>query len=188
MGIWLCGTAQTPQYSVAAHIEAGCDQFLKGALEHDAGESKRIAKDLTASKRVLSGGTARRRRHNETPARPGQKRDRRLKRGRGRSPDADSCQGAHLRSTWGAGGRRHSFRCSKNFTTGPDDTPSGTGALIAEARRFGARKEKPRGGLCLRLSPAKESAADRLASLLRRSRCFPLDKTIDMINMDMVGG
>jgi hypothetical protein len=69
---------------------------------------------------------------------------------------------------------------------GADDNASGTAALIETAQRLVASGVKPRRRIVFMAFTAEERGLIGSAYYCRNPR-FPLDKTIAMINMDMVG-
>ena len=93
--------------------------------------------------------------------------------------------GAHYDHV-GYGGQNSLAPGVKDVHTGADDNGSGTVSLIELARRFGARKEPLKRRLVFIAFTAEESGligSDRYC----KEPLYPLDKTIAMINMDMVG-
>ncbi len=93
--------------------------------------------------------------------------------------------GAHYDHV-GYGGQNSLAPGVKDVHNGADDNGSGTVSLIELARRFGARKEPLKRRLVFIAFTAEESGligSDRYC----KEPLFPLDKTIAMINMDMVG-
>ncbi len=93
--------------------------------------------------------------------------------------------GAHY-DHLGYGGENSLARGSKEIHNGADDNGSGTVALLELARRFGARKEKLPRRLVFIAFTAEESGLFGSAKYCK-DPLYPLDKTIAMINMDMVG-
>jgi Zn-dependent M28 family amino/carboxypeptidase len=69
---------------------------------------------------------------------------------------------------------------------GADDNASGTVSLLEVARRFAGRNEKPRRRLVFIAFTAEERGLLGSARYVREPR-FPLESTVAMVNMDMVG-
>ena len=93
--------------------------------------------------------------------------------------------GAHYDHV-GFGGQNSLAPGVKDVHNGADDNGSGTVSLIELARRFGARKEPLKRRVVFIAFTAEEMGligSDRYC----KEPMFPLDKTIAMINMDMVG-
>lgn len=86
----------------------------------------------------------------------------------------------------GFGGQNSLAPGVKDVHNGADDNGSGTVSLIELARRFGARKEPLKRRLVFIAFTAEESGLIGSARYCTEP-IFPLDKTIAMINMDMVG-
>lgn len=93
--------------------------------------------------------------------------------------------GAHYDHV-GFGGQSSLAPGVKDVHNGADDNGSGTVSLIELARRFGARKEPLKRRLVFIAFTAEESGLIGSARYCTEP-IFPLDKTIAMINMDMVG-
>jgi hypothetical protein len=105
--------------------------------------------------------------------------------GQGELAEETVVVGAHYDHV-GYGGQNSLSPGSKDVHNGADDNGSGTVSLIELARRFGARKEPLKRRLVFIAFTAEESGligSDRYC----KEPLFPLDKTIAMINMDMVG-
>jgi len=86
----------------------------------------------------------------------------------------------------GFGGQNSLAPGVKDVHNGADDNGSGTVSLIELARRFGARKEPLKRRLVFIAFTAEESGLIGSARYCTEP-IYPLDKTIAMINMDMVG-
>ncbi|MEX0716793.1 MAG: M20/M25/M40 family metallo-hydrolase [Planctomycetaceae bacterium] len=74
----------------------------------------------------------------------------------------------------------------KAVHNGADDNASGTAALIELARRFAAREEKPARRLVFIAFTGEERGLVGSAKYVKEP-LFPLEKTVAMLNMDMVG-
>jgi hypothetical protein len=74
----------------------------------------------------------------------------------------------------------------KAIHNGADDNASGTAGLIDLARRFAARPEKPSRRLVFIAFTAEERGLFGSAHYVREP-VFPLDKTVAMFNLDMIG-
>lgn len=86
----------------------------------------------------------------------------------------------------GFGGQNSLAPGVKDVHNGADDNGSGTVSLIELARRFGARKEPLKRRLVFIAFTAEEMGligSDRYC----KEPIYPLEKTVAMINMDMVG-
>ena len=105
----------------------------------------------------------------------------------GEGPLADETVviGAHYDHV-GMGGRGSLAPGSKAVHNGADDNASGTVALIELARRFGSRDKKPARRIVFIAFTAEERGLIGSAHYVKNP-VFPLDKTIAMLNMDMVG-
>jgi hypothetical protein len=93
--------------------------------------------------------------------------------------------GAHYDHV-GMGGPGSLAPGSKAVHNGADDNASGTVALIELARRFGSRDKKPARRIVFIAFTAEERGLIGSAHYVKNP-VFPLDKTIAMFNMDMVG-
>jgi hypothetical protein len=105
----------------------------------------------------------------------------------GEGPLADETLviGAHYDHV-GRGGRDSLSPGSTDIHNGADDNASGTSVLLELARRLGARKEKLPRRLVFIAFTAEESGLLGSAKYCAEP-VFPLEKTIAMLNMDMVG-
>jgi hypothetical protein len=70
---------------------------------------------------------------------------------------------------------------------GADDNASGTTGLIELARRFGAMKDRQGRRIVFIAFSAEERGLYGSQHYCRKEPLFPLDKTVAMINMDMIG-
>jgi hypothetical protein len=93
--------------------------------------------------------------------------------------------GAHY-DHLGYGGRGSLQPGAKSIHYGADDNASGTAALIELARRFGAVRERQGRRLVFIAFSAEESGLLGSAHYCRQP-LYPLESTVAMINMDMVG-
>jgi hypothetical protein len=93
--------------------------------------------------------------------------------------------GAHY-DHLGFGGSGSLARGSSAIHHGADDNASGTTALIDLARRFGAMKERQGRRLVFMAFTAEESGLLGSAHYCKKP-IFPLEQTVAMVNMDMVG-
>lgn len=105
--------------------------------------------------------------------------------GTGPLADETVVVGAHYDHV-GYGGKNSLAPGAKDVHNGADDNASGTVALLELARRFGSRPEKPARRLVFIAFTAEESGLIGSAKYCKEP-LYPLDKTIAMINMDMVG-
>lgn len=105
----------------------------------------------------------------------------------GSGPHADETIviGAHLDHV-GRGGEGSLAPGSKEIHNGADDNASGSSALLELARRLAARKEKLPRRLVFIAFTGEEMGLIGSARYVKEP-IFPLDKTIAMFNMDMVG-
>ena len=162
-----------------------CNQVLKAALNKSLVEIEaEIDKDLVPQSTVVSGWTAGGvvtidRQYAQVKNVIG------VLNGAGPLADETVIIGAHYDHV-GRGGPESFVPGSNEIHNGADDNASGTGALIELARRFGARKEKPPRRLVFVAFTGEESGLIGSARYTKEP-VFPLDKTIAMINMDMVG-
>lgn len=105
----------------------------------------------------------------------------------GEGPHADETIviGAHYDHV-GRGGAGSLSPGSKEVHNGADDNASGSVSLLELARRFGSRKEKLPRRLVFIAFTAEESGLIGSAKYVEQPT-IPLDKSIAMFNMDMVG-
>lgn len=93
--------------------------------------------------------------------------------------------GAHYDHV-GRGGSGSLLPGSTDVHNGADDNASGTVSLLELARRFGARKERLPRRIVFIAFTAEETGLIGSARYTREP-LFPLEKTVAMLNMDMVG-
>jgi len=93
--------------------------------------------------------------------------------------------GAHYDHV-GRGGSNSLAPGSTEIHNGADDNASGTVALLEIARRFATRPEKPPRRLVFIAFTAEEEGLIGSARYVKEP-VFPLDKTVAMFNLDMVG-
>lgn len=105
----------------------------------------------------------------------------------GHGPHADETIviGAHYDHV-GRGGKGSLAPGSKEIHNGADDNASGTVSLIELARRLAARKDKLQRRIVFIAFTAEEVGLVGSARYTKNP-VFPLDKTVAMLNMDMVG-
>ena len=104
----------------------------------------------------------------------------------GEGPHADETIviGAHY-DHWGRGGPGSADPGSTEIHNGADDNASGTAALLEVARELVARGKLPRRIVFIAFTGEELGLVG--SSRYVREPLFPLDKTLAMINMDMVG-
>ncbi len=105
--------------------------------------------------------------------------------GEGPLADENIVIGAHYDHV-GRGGAGSLAPGSNDVHNGADDNASGTVALLELARQLGARKEKPARRLVFIAFTGEELGLLGSAKYVK-DPLFPLDKTVAMFNMDMVG-
>ncbi len=105
--------------------------------------------------------------------------------GDGTYPDETIVIGAHY-DHLGFGGTGSLAPMSKDIHNGADDNASGSVALIELAKRIEKRKKKPSRRLVFIAFTAEEKGLIGSAHYVKNP-IYPLNKTIAMINMDMVG-
>ena len=93
--------------------------------------------------------------------------------------------GAHYDHV-GMGGENSLARGVNAVHNGADDNGSGTVSLLELARRFGARSEKPARRMVFIAFTAEEVGLVGSARYVKEP-VFPLENTVAMFNMDMVG-
>lgn len=105
--------------------------------------------------------------------------------GEGPLADETIILGAHYDHV-GRGGANSLAPGSTEIHNGADDNASGTAALLELARRFGARPQKPPRRLVFIAFTAEELGLIGSARYVKEP-VFPLENTIAMFNLDMVG-
>ena len=105
--------------------------------------------------------------------------------GEGPLADETIVIGAHYDHV-GRGGNGSLAPGSTEIHNGADDNASGTVALVELARRLGQRKEKPARRLVFIAFTAEERGLIGSDHYIKNP-VFPLEKTVAMLNMDMVG-
>jgi hypothetical protein len=105
--------------------------------------------------------------------------------GEGPLKDETIVIGAHY-DHLGFGGDGSLAPGSKEVHNGADDNASGTAALLELARRFGARSQKPARRLVFVAFTGEERGLLGSARYVNEP-LFPLESTVAMFNMDMVG-
>jgi hypothetical protein len=105
--------------------------------------------------------------------------------GEGPLADETIVIGAHYDHV-GLGGDGSLAPNSKEIHNGADDNASGTAALVELARRFAARPEKPARRLVFIAFTGEERGLLGSAHYVKQP-LFPLETTVAMFNMDMVG-
>ena len=168
------------------HItRAVCDQMLKPALNKSLAEiESEIDKDLKPRSAVLTGWTA-------GGAVTIDRKQALVKNvvavleGTGPHADETIVVGAHYDHV-GRGGVGSFVPGSNEVHNGADDNASGTVSLLEVARRLEARKEKLPRRIVFVAFTGEEMGLFGSARYTKEP-IFPLDKTIAMVNMDMVG-
>ncbi|MGE5194705.1 MAG: M20/M25/M40 family metallo-hydrolase, partial [Deltaproteobacteria bacterium] len=168
------------------HItRSACDQVLKGALHKTLAEIEaEIDKDLSPRSAVLTGWTAGgvvtiERKHAPVKNVVG------VLEGSGALADETVIVGAHYDHV-GRGGPGSLLPGSTEIHNGADDNASGTVSLLELARRLGSRKEKlPRRVVFIAFTGEEMGLIG--SARYTKEPIFPLEKTIAMLNMDMVG-
>ena len=165
------GFNQGQQLPVFHITQAAADQVLKAAFKKSLTDLEaEIDKDLKPKSAALTGwkaeGTA-----SVELVKAEVKNVIGVIEGAGALAEETVVVGAHYDHV-GFGGQNSLAPGVKEVHNGADDNGSGTVTLLELARRFGARKEKLK---------------RRLVFIAFTAELYPLDKTIAMINMDMVG-
>ena len=168
------------------HItKAVCNKLLKIALHQSLAEIEaQIDNDLKPHSAVLNGWTAggvATIDRKQTPV----KNVIAVLNGSGPLADETVVIGAHYDHV-GRGGEGSFVPGSTEIHNGADDNASGTVSLLELGRRFGARKEKLPRRLVFIAFTGEEMGLFGSARYTK-DPVFPLEKTIAMINMDMVG-
>lgn len=106
----------------------------------------------------------------------------------GEGPHADETIviGAHY-DHLGFGGQGSLAKVSNVIHNGADDNASGTAVLMELARRFAQAEKKPPRRLVFIAFSAEERGLLGSRHYVKDEPLFPLDKTIAMVNFDMVG-
>jgi hypothetical protein len=169
------------------HItRAVCDSVLKPALNKTLAEIEtEIDKDLKPQSAVLTGW-------NAGGVVTIERKQALVKNvvavleGTGPTADETIVVGAHYDHV-GRGAMGGSFVPGTNeIHNGADDNASGTVSLLEVARRLAARPEKPKRRIVFVAFTGEEMGLFGSARYTKEP-IFPLDKTIAMVNMDMVG-
>jgi hypothetical protein len=105
--------------------------------------------------------------------------------GEGPLADETIVIGAHY-DHLGKGGPGSLAPWTVDIHNGADDNASGTATLLELARRFASREEKPRRRMVFIAFTGEERGLLGSKHYVRNPR-FPLDQTVAMINLDMVG-
>jgi len=161
------------------------DQVLKPALKTTLAELETaIDKDFRAKSQVIPGWKVELQTSIET-VRTEVKNVIGVIEGEGPQADETIVIGAHYDHV-GLGGRGSLAPGSKEVHNGADDNASGTVSLIEIARRLGGRKKKLPRRLVFIAFTAEELGLIGSARYVKEP-VFPIDKTVAMFNMDMVG-
>ena len=180
------GGSESAREIPLAHITRKvADQILQGAMKKTLAEiEKEIDQDLKPRSAPLAGWTV-----------SGEFKIERVKaviknvigvlEGSGPLADETVVIGAHYDHV-GRGGRDSLSPGSTDIHNGADDTASGTASLLELARRLAARPEKPARRIVFIAFTAEESGLIGSAKYCQEP-VFPLEKTVAMLNMDMVG-
>lgn len=169
-----------------AHITRKvCDQVLQASLKKKLADfEKEIDKDLKPQSAPLAGWTV----TGEFSIERQQavvKNVIGVLEGTGPLADETVVIGAHYDHV-GRGGRDSLSPGSTDIHNGADDNASGTASLLELARRLAAKPEKPARRVVFMAFTAEESGLIGSARYCQEP-VFPLEKTIAMLNMDMVG-
>lgn len=169
-----------------AHItQKVLDQVLKASLKTTlAGLEAAIDKDFKAKSQVLPGWTIQMQTSINT-VRTEVKNVIGVLEGKGPLKDETIVIGAHYDHV-GLGGRGSLAPGSKEVHNGADDNGSGTVSLIELARRLAGRKKKLPRRIVFIAFTAEELGLIGSARYVKNP-VFPIDKTVAMFNMDMVG-
>lgn len=179
------GFNQGQQLPIFHITQAAADQVLKGAFKKSLADLEaEIDKDLKPKSAVLTGwkaeGTA-----SVELVKAEVKNVIGVIEGAGPLAEETVVVGAHYDHV-GFGGQNSLAPGVKEVHNGADDNGSGTVTLLELARRFGGRKEKLKRRLVFIAFTAEESGLIGSEKYCKEP-LYPLDKTIAMINMDMVG-
>lgn len=180
------GPGEVKTVTPAVHItQAIFDQLLKTALQTSLADVETtIDADLKPRSAVLTGWKAR---GTTTVERTRSDVVNVIASIEGEGPLADETIviGAHYDHV-GKGGAGSLAPGSSDVHNGADDNASGTVALLELARRLGARPEKPARRLVIIAFTGEEMGLLGSARYVK-DPAYPLEKTVAMFNMDMVG-
>lgn len=186
MAFGYAGPGEAKTTTPAVHIaQAMCDQILKPALNQTLSDLEAaIDTDLKPRSAALPGWKAR---GAITVERVRSDVVNVIATIEGSGPHADEniVIGAHYDHV-GRGGANSLAPGSNDVHNGADDNASGTVALLELARRLAARPEKPARRLVFIAFTGEELGLLGSAKYVK-DPIFPLDKTVAMFNMDMVG-
>lgn len=170
----------------ALHITvAKCNELLQGTIKKSLADlQNEIDSSLKPQTKVLTGWTVAGQTSVER-VRTEVKNVIGVLEGEGPFAEETIVLGAHYDHV-GRGGNGSLAPGSKEVHNGADDNASGTVSLLELARRFGARKEKLPRRLVFIAFTAEETGLIGSAKYVEQPT-IPLDKTIAMYNMDMVG-
>jgi hypothetical protein len=179
------GAGNIPAVQIKRSI---AEKMLKGVLNKSLPEiEESIAKDLTPAGAASTGWTAKVTVTVERRQMPVKNVVGALE-GAGPLAKETVVIGAHY-DHLGYGGRRSGSMAEKNVKAihhGADDNGSGTTALIELARRFGAEKDR-QGRRLVFIAFAGEEMGLLGSKHYVDNPLFPLESTVAMVNMDMVG-
>lgn len=179
------GYNQGQQLPIFQITQVTADALLKATLKKSLAELEaEIDKDLKSKSAVLSGWKVQGQASVEL-VKAEVKNIVGVIEGTGPLAEETVVVGAHYDHV-GYGGPNSLAPNVKEVHNGADDNGSGTVTLIELARRFGARQEKLKRRLVFIAFTAEESGligSDKYC----KEPIYPLDKTVAMINMDMVG-
>ena len=106
--------------------------------------------------------------------------------GKGKLKDEFVVVGGHY-DHLGRGERGSLAKGSKDVHPGADDNASGTCGVIELARRFAAKKDYEGRTLVFMTYSGEEQGLLGSAYYCNKAPLFPLDKTVAMVNLDMIG-
>ncbi len=186
MAFGYSGPGDSKTTTPAVHItQALCDEMLKSSLQTTLADLEAaIDADLKPRSAPLTGWKAR---GTVTVERARSEVLNVIAEIPGEGPLADETIviGAHYDHV-GKGGSGSLAPGSTDVHNGADDNASGTVALLELARRLGARSEKPARRLVFIAFTGEEMGLLGSARYVKEP-AYPLDKTVAMFNMDMVG-
>ncbi|MGQ0636462.1 MAG: M20/M25/M40 family metallo-hydrolase, partial [Planctomycetaceae bacterium] len=179
------GSEPMRQLPVVHITRAIADEILKPALGKTLAELEAaIDRDLKPQSALLNGWQAK----GEVTIERKQAEVRNVigvLEGAGPTADESIVVGAHYDHV-GRGGAGSLLPGSTDIHNGADDNASGTGALLELARRLAARSGKLSRRIVFIAFTGEETGLIGSARYTREP-LFPLDKTVAMLNMDMVG-